>query len=393
MSRVVRAKFVASGIILLLGLFLFLTGCGPEAKQDPQGAERVAPVRVASIRTGAIEERRVFSGSLAARAEFIVAPKRAGRIVALEKDVADAVARGEVVARLDDAEAQQDLAAAEAEVAVAEATLREARNALAVAQRDLNRVKTLREREVASDSQFDESNARFLAAESQVAVASARLVRTEAALETARIQAGYTEITADWSDRFGNGERVVAERLVNEGDLVSVGDPIFRIVELDPITGVFAVTERDYTRLHNGQVVKIVADGLPGHIFEGRVARVAPVFDQASRQARVEVDLENPEGLLKPGMFMRAEVVLERRESCAKVPAEALTERGDRSGIFVLDEDHESVRWVPVEIGLRNATEVEIVEPAVSGFVVTLGQHLVDDGSAVRLPEGLPEAP
>jgi RND family efflux transporter MFP subunit len=372
---------------------LLLAGCGGEEAGGNADRRQIAPVRVAPVQTGAIEERRVFSGSLEARAEFLVAPKRAGRLVALEKDVADPVDRGEVVARLDNAEATQDVAAAEAELAVAEANLREARNAFAVAERELQRVRTLREREVASDSQFDQINARYLAAESQIAVAEAQLVRARAALESARIQAGYTEIVADWSDRFGNGDRVVAERFVNEGDFVSVGEAIFRIVELDPITGVFAVTERDYSRLHPGLKVSIVADGLPGETFAGMVARVAPVFERGSRQARVEVDLQNPEGRLKPGMFMRAEVVLERRESVLKVPAEALTERGDAPGVFVLGEDQASVRWVPVEIGLRNAREVQITAPAVDGFVVTLGQHLVSDGSPVRLPEGLPAAP
>lgn len=375
--------------LALVALVLF-GGCGPENGGAEKHAARPAPVRVAPVVQTSIELRRVFSGSLQAKAEFVVAPKIGGRIESLEVDVADPVSRGGVVARLSDAEYEQAEASAEAEKAVADANLTQARNALEIAKKALERVKTLRSSGVSSESQLDTANANYLSAESQVAIAESELVRARADLEAARIRRRYTQVRADWSDRFGDGSRVVAERYVNEGDTVSPGAEMFLVVELDPIMGVFFVTERDYVRLQSGQAVTLRTDALPGRSFSGAVSRVAPIFDESSRQARIEIDIRNQDGVLKPGMFARAEVVLDRVESATVVPVEALCERDHTLGVFLLSNEGNSVRWTPVEVGLRNAKSAEILSPEFSGHVVTLGHNLVDDGSPVSLPEGLP---
>ena len=102
-------------------------------------------------------------------------------------------------------------------------------------------------------------------------------MRAEASLETANIRLGYTRITAGWSG--GDDQRVVAERYVDEGETVSANTPLLRIVELDPITGVIFVTERDYARLQPGQeVLLLTTDAYPGEDFQGRIERIAPVF-------------------------------------------------------------------------------------------------------------------
>ncbi len=124
-------------------------------------------------------------------------------------------------------------------------------------------------------------------------------------------------------------------------------------------------------------------------MFEGQVARVAPIFSTTSRQARVEIEVPNPEHRLKPGMFIRATVVLERVDDATIMPRAALTRRGDTSGVFLLADDQQTVSWHPVETGVESGDRVQIVGDAPEGWVVTLGQNLVDDGSPVVLPEGL----
>ena len=112
----------------------------------------------------------------------------------------------------------------------------------------------------------------------------------------------------------GDDRRVVAQRHVEEGDTVAANSPSFTIVELDPMTAVIHLTGRDYGRLESGQPVTLKTDANPGETFVGEVSRVAPVFQQASRQARAELTVANPQHRLKPGMFVRAEAVLERVE-------------------------------------------------------------------------------
>lgn len=342
------------------------------------------PVEVAEVVRGPIERRRVFSGTLESRAQFEVAPKVGGRIVRLEVDLADEVVRGQVVAELDSDEYRQEVAQAEADLAVAQANQAEATSALEIANRELERIRTLQERGVTSESQFDVAQADQLAKQARLEVAKAQVVRAESALQTARIRLGYTTVIAKWSG--GDERRVVAERFVEEGDTVAPNTALMSIVELNPIQAVVYVTERDYAHLAPGQPVSMITDAFPGERFEGEVSRVAPVFRQSSRQARVELTVSNPERRLKPGMFMRAETILNRVEDAVIVPEDALVKRDGRTSIFVVDPGGETVSLVAVETGIEDQGRVQVLDATISGYVVTLGQQLLDDGSAITMP-------
>lgn len=346
------------------------------------GGTQAAPVETAKIEVGRLELKRTFSGALESPATFVVAPKIPGRVVELSVRIADTVQRDAVVARLDGAEYEQTVAQMTAELAVAQAKLVEAEKALEIAVRGMERIETLKERGVASDTQLDAAAAEQLAKEAGHEVAKADVTRAEALLEAAKIRRDYTEVRATWTG--GEGERVVAERYVDEGDTVGANTPLLRIIELHPVLAVFHVTERDYTRLRVEQPVTLRTDAWPGETFEGRISRIAPVFRETTRQARIEVSVPNEDRRLKPGMFVRATVVLAREDEATIVPQEALTTRADHTGVFVLDDAGETVRWREVETGIRDGGRVQIVEPRdLAGRVVTLGQQLVEDGSSV----------
>jgi len=387
-------KIVLTGALVGLAAIVLLQFKKPwQGGQDTafkgQGAQAI-PVEISSIVHGPIELYRTFSGTLEARAEFVVAPKVSGRVERLSVNIADPVERGQVVGELDSEEYIQVVAQARADLEVARANLAEARSALEIANRELTRFKTLRQRGVASESQFDSVQANELAKHAELEVAMAQVVRAEASLESARIRLGYTRITAGWSG--GNDQRVVAERFVDEGEMVSANTPLLRIVELDPITGVVFVSERDYSRLHPGQEILLTTDAFPGQEFKGRIERIAPVFQQATRQARVELVINNPGQRLKPGMFIRTTVMLDRAEDAIIIPENALTRRDDRLGVFLVAEDGRSVRWHELTVGIRDGERVQVIGEALSGQVVTLGQQLLDDGSPIYIPGGLTDA-
>lgn len=352
-------------------------------EQGARGAHP-APVEVAPVTRGPIELRRTFTGTLEAPAELVVAPKIPGRVKEIAVDLADPVQRGQVVARLDNDEYVQAVTQAEADLMVARANLAEAESALKIAQRALERVQTLRERGVASESQLDVAKAEQLAKEAAVEVARAQVRRAESARETARIRLGYTEIVAQWTG--GDDERVVAARYVDEGGTVAANAPLLSIVELDPITGVVYVPERDYARLARGQAVELVTDAYAGERFAAQIDRLAPTFREETRQARVELVIENPGRRLKPGMFIRATVVLDRVAEATLIPEAALTKRDDAVGVFVVTPDGAHAAWRPVTVGIRSGDRVQVLGE-LAGRVVTLGQQLVDDGSAIVIPE------
>jgi len=367
---------------LAWGLYERLATLESTAGAAPAG-RAPAPVEVGPVERGPITLRRSFSGALEAAAEFVVAPKVAGRVRTLEIDLGDTIARGAVVATLDDDEFVQALHQAEADLAVARASEAEAKSTLEIAQRALERTRTLRSEGVTSESQLDAARTAELAGQAHVEVTRANVTRAEAALEAARIRLGYARVVADWSG--GDDRRVVSERFVDEGETVSANEPLLSIVELDPIVAVVHAPERDYARLAVGQMATLVTDAYADTSFEGRISRIAPVFRRSTRQARVELVVENGDERLKPGMFVRADLELERLPDALVVPFDALAERGGRTGVFALDPSGDSVHWVPVEVGVREGPRVQVQAEGLSGRVVTLGQELCDDGARVRV--------
>lgn len=342
-----------------------------------------APVEVVDVRSGSITLRRTFSGTLEAASEFLLAPKVSGRLERLEVDLGDEVKRGQIVAHLDDDEYVQAVHQVEADLDVARASHSEAESALEIAERALDRAIALRKEGVTSESQLDDAKTEAVARRARLAVTEANVVRAEAVLESARIRSSYTKVVANWAS--GDDSRIVAQRFVDEGDAVSPGSPMLSIVELNPIICVVQVPERDYARLVAGQPATLVTDAFTGERFDATVVRVAPVFRSSTRQARVELVVENDDERLKPGMFVRVTLKLDALDNATLVPVLALTERSGERGVFVVEAGESKVRWVPVNVGIIDGLEAAVTSATrLSGSVVTLGQELCEDGTPVN---------
>lgn len=393
------------GSILLLAVIASVVGlvawqfsvreAGSGTRQDGGSVAAVA-VEVAPVESGVIRDRRVLSGTLDASTRFLVAPKVGGLIKDVLVDLGDHVEREQVVARIDDPEFVQAVVQAQAELAVREAGREQAEAALELARSEYNRSLDLQRRQMASESELDERLAAFQSAKAALALAEAQVQQAAAALELARISLGYTEVRASWSG--GPDVVSVGERLQDAGNTVQPNTPILSIVALDPLTAVVYITERDYVSLRLGQQATLYSDALPGRPFAAEVVRIAPVFRETSRQARVELRVPNPDELLKPGMFARVLVVLRERHADAIVPLAALTRRDGLDVVFALTPDGQHVRRVPVEIGIVEGERVEafdigaaaegrVPEALRGAHVVTLGQQLLDDGSLVTVSE------
>ena len=387
--RRISQKFIVVVVFIIaasaLGWMIFNRLEEQSAPQKWRQRQQPIPVEVAAVQHGAVELRRTFSGTLESTAELIVAPKISGRVEGLNVGLGDTVRRNQVVAELDHDEYVQAVVLAEADIEVVKANLAEARSALEITSRRLNRMKMLRKRNVTSDSEFDLAKAEHLAKQARLEVSKAQLTRAKALLATAKIRLGYTKVRAGWKD--SDKSRVVAERFVDEGETVSANAPLFSIVDLDPIKGVIFATEKDYTHLKNGQSVFLTTDAYPGEQFPARISRIAPVFRKTTRQARIELKIKNPHHRLKPGMFIRATVVLDRIADATIVPEQALTTRNEEDGVFVVGKDGKSVVWCKVKVGIREGNRVQVEGKGLSERVVTLGQQLVENGSSITIAE------
>jgi multidrug efflux pump subunit AcrA (membrane-fusion protein) len=402
-------------IIAMAGWQLYSRFVKTDVQQKTSRAAVAVAVETRPIYKDTIHDIGVFTGSLEAKSRFDVAPKVAGWLKELLVDVGDTVERNQVIALLDDEEFAQDVEQARAELQVAKANAANYASDLDIAKREYERSKQLREKQIASASELDVSEASFNASQTRYKVSLAQVAQKEAALKTALVRLSYTKVRAFWEDgnqpgtmsvassqkkqgrnslaarvpqtRDANTPRVVGERFVDVGELLSVNQPIVSILENNPLTAVVYVIERDYPKVTIGQQAVITTDAYPGRTFTGSITRIAPLLKESSRQARLEVEVPNPDHTLKPGMFVRARVEFARHKDATLVPLPALVKRNNKDGVFIADTKNLKAHFVPVTTGIINGEIVEITEPQISGLVITMGNHLLEDGSSITLPK------
>jgi multidrug efflux pump subunit AcrA (membrane-fusion protein) len=406
-------------IVAMAGWQVYSRVVETDVQQKTSRAAVAVAVETRPIYKDTIHDIGVFTGSLEARSRFDVAPKVAGWLKELLVDVGDTVERNQIIAVLDDEEFAQQVEQARAELQVAKANAANYASDLDIAKREYERSKALREKQIASASELDVSEASFNASQTRYKVSLAQVAQKEAALKTALVRLSYTKVRAFWEDgdqpssagvplsqkrqgpnsqatggpqareeiRDANTPRVVGERFVDVGELLSVNQPIVSILENNPLTAVVYVIERDYPKVTIGQQAVITTDAYPGRTFTGSITRIAPLLKESSRQARLEMEVPNPDHTLKPGMFVRARVEFATHKDATLVPLPALVKRNTKDGVFIADVKNLKAHFVPVTTGIINGEIVEVIEPQVSGLVITMGNHLLEDGSNVTLPE------
>ncbi len=348
---------------------------------DTRRAERPpTAVEIDSATYGPITEIRLLTGTVMPHTRYIIAPKVAGRLLEIRKRIGDPVHPGEVVARLDNEEYVQAVREAEANLAVANASLVEARSSLALARQELERAQSLQQKGVASQSELDVTKTQFEARDAGLKLAEAQVDSRQSSLDLARLRLNYTNLTSSSAGFIG-------ERFVDEGALLPVNASVLSVVTYDRVFIRTSVVDRDYARVHKGMKAQVEVDAFPGRLFPGEITQVAPVIDPNSRNAELEVTVPNDSLLLKPGMFARIRVELNHKSNAQLIPTQALTKQDGQTGVFVVDTSTLTAQYVVVTTGIENQGQMEILDPMLTGPVVTLGQHLLRDGSKVILPK------
>jgi membrane fusion protein (multidrug efflux system) len=176
---------------------------------------------------------------------------------------------------------------------------------------------------------------------------------------------------------------VVGRVYLDRGADVTPNTPVALIADVSAVIAKADVPERYAGRVRNGQDVRVRVEAFPERTFQGRVSRVSPVVDPATRSAYMEVLLDNSSGLLRSGMFANLSIVVTAKAGALAVPIEAVTD-GSGPSIFVI-KDGKAVKREVVE-GLKTETHVEIKEGLSPGEeVVTFGLFGLKDGSAVQV--------
>ncbi len=358
-------------VVALLGLLFAWRLCSGKDKDAQQGGgPQAVAVETAPVEVMDLEDSATFSGNLRAANSYILAPKVAGQLVQLNANIGDTVSRGQVIAVLDDVIFRQ-------EFNKAKANLEQAASAMAEAEKALEQSRTLLAKSYIPQSEFDRVNAQYISEQAKYQVALA-------GKNAAETQLANTRVKADWSG--GGSARVIGERFADAGQLLNSGSPLVSVLDIGTLVAEIDVIESDYARVKVGQPASISSDSWPGEEFSGRIARVAPMLKEESRQARVEIEVANPGLKLKPGMYARARITWQTKPQATAVPSAAIYKHKGEEGVFLVDKASSKVSFIPVEKGIVTTKYVEILSPALSGEVVTLGQDQLDDGREIILP-------
>lgn len=333
------------------------------------GAEpevQAPPVATARVTARDLEERISASGELEAQLHTTLAAEVAGRITKIVLEESDPVVAGTVVVEIDPERRKLALDESRARAAQTEARLETQR-------RETQRVITLHQQSVASESQLE-------AAETALKLAEADSLAGQAQLGVAKRAFGDASVTAPFAG-------LLARRHVNVGEYVQAGAPLFDLVSLDPISVVFHLAEIDSSRVALGQKVEVQVAPYPDRTFEATVDVVSPTIDPGTRTLRVKANLPNPDGLLRPGLFARADLGVALRRGALLVPTEAVLQRASGPAVFVVGADGRVARR-DVTVGAFHRDGVEVTQGLASGdLVVTRGHSGLVDGVAVKVIE------
>ncbi|HET7218401.1 MAG TPA: efflux RND transporter periplasmic adaptor subunit [Vicinamibacterales bacterium] len=361
-----------------------------------RGGRPPMPVEFAVAKRAPVSEQILVVGNLIGAATVEVVPRVNGRLQAVNVKLGDAVKQGEVIARVEDLEIREQVRQAEATYKVSEASIRQRKADLALAKNNLDRSRSLYERQLLPQQTFDDVDARYQAALAQLDLAQAQFEVSKARLDELKITLSNTQIVAP-VDGF------VGKRFLDPGAFASTNAPVASIVDIRTVRMVANLVERDMRRVPTGTPAVVEVDAFPGEKFNGRVSRVAPVFDPATRTAEIEIEVANGDYRLKPGMYSRVQLTISTRDDAITIPRNALVDLEGKSGVFVADVPAGAegtrgssgtagssqpqalvAKFVPVEVGIRDGEHIEVKGGLNDGTrVITTGASALKDGDRI----------
>lgn len=375
--------------VLLVCAMGFLAACD-NARSSSENSSSTPPKRVhiAKARRDQMARTVTVSGTLAADQEITLSLKVSGRVGELLADMGSPIRRGQVLARLE--QTDFDLRVQQADAALQQARARlgldPSSETTAVTPEDTalvkqtaavmeqarltkERMSSLHEQGLIARSQLDDALAALRVAEAryqdsleEVRNRQALLSQRQAELEIAKQQKTDSAVISP----IDGG---VEERMISKGQYLGAGSPAFRVVSANPLRLRLAIPERESTGVKKGQSVVVTVEGDPNS-HPGKVVRVSPAISVDNRTLAVEAEIPNHNGLLRPGSFAQADIVVQSNDSAILVPASSIvTFAGIDKVITVKNNLTEEKR---VQTGRRAGKDVEIVDGISSGETVVI---------------------
>ena len=356
------------GQACLVLVLLVLPGCQSSSSEaaKTQGQTAVAPPPPLTVQVAQPVVRTVVrtgrgQGALFAKESVILSNKREGYVDRVHVDFGDKVRKGQLLAEME----QEELAL---EVEVQESALKQAEANFIRAQAEYTRAKELAAENLIPEQRLDANEADYKVTEARVRTAEKILALARKRLRDTRIVSPV------------NG--FVQERFVNPGEYKQDASQLLELVVVNPLKLRAPVPERFAAASMIGMPLRVEVEALPGQVFEGTLTRMAARVDHRTRSLRIEAEIPNPDGKLRPGYFARITGVL-GEEDALFIPRTGLARFAGVERIFVVEDNVVTSR--EVTSGMEDGDWIEIAKGLSEGETVAVSAlNRLADGMTVQ---------
>lgn len=354
-----RKALVAAIIVVFVAVAVFILFSSRES--EPK-------YRTEKITRGDIITSVTATGTVNAVTTVLVGTQVSGTIRTIYVDFNSPVKKGQLIARIDPATFEEQVAQAGANLLAAKANLEKAEASLADAKRNMDRNRELFSRSLIARSDLDASETNYQTAKAQMNVSRAQVAQAEAALRNAETNLGYTRILSPV-------DGIVVSRNVDVGQTVAASfqtPTLFTIAQdLTKMQIDTSVDEADIGKVKVGQEAEFTVDAYPEGTFKGKVSqvRIAPITVQNVVTYNAVIKVDNPEMKLKPGMTANVSIIVSEKKDVLRIPNAALRFRPSEKekartvqkgpGVWVLEAG--KVRRLPVTTGISDGMYTEII--------------------------------
>ncbi len=344
------------GLVIVISVFYLVNaasaGSNPAVGSSPveeaTPATVAIPVRTTAVGTGAVSSYISTTANLVPENEVKVLAEWQGRLTELRVEEGDWVKKGALLALL---------APEDGEIAVEKARIK-----AETQQHVYTRATHLHEQELLSPEAFERTRLESEIARQELAEARWRLTKTQ--------------IRAPFAGR-------VTQRMVQPGQHVRIGDELFTVADFDPLVARIYLPERDVLALDLGRRVRLALKANEATEFVGRVRQISPVVDTATGTVKVTIEVGSPPAEVRPGAFVRVDIVRETRTEVALIPRGAVVRELQKAFIFVYRDGQAERRLVT--LGIEEGDQVEALSGVAAGEqIIVAGQGGLEDGSTVK---------
>jgi RND family efflux transporter MFP subunit len=374
--------FIVVALVLLGTVVFRLTSGAKDSGRKP----RVITVGTVRPLIQDVEVRLGYTADILPNQQVNLFSRVDGYIAKMYVDKGDIVKPNQLLIEIDHTDYVHAMNRAKANLAAARAEVQKQAANIRIAKLQLDRMQALVKDQFVSQQDVDNAQVAYDVAVAQLDSLKAQVKQMEVALSQAETNLAYSYIRAP----FGG---YVAERNLDPGAFVNGSTAststfsrgILNLHEIEVVRILVEVVEKHIPLVRIGQKAEVRAEAYPDRTFTGEVTRIVQALNRATRTMTIEVDLPNPEHLLKGGMFARVELLVARHPNAVQVPIDALTRLEEAQYVYTVQDG--KAHQVPVEVGVRSEERhlIEITKGLTgSEEVIISGKDLVSQGTAVQ---------